>query len=69
MKKKYEWSKLFDIFFIINASSDIVCHGFLAKSQNNFADKNKCRLNGPMNPKIFFTFIPNCLRITLPISA
>ena len=25
MKKKYEWSKLFDIFFIINASSDIVC--------------------------------------------
>ena len=24
MKKKYEWSKLFDIFFIINASSDIV---------------------------------------------
>ena len=25
MEKKYEWSKLFDIFFIINASSDIVC--------------------------------------------
>ena len=27
MKKKYEWSKLFDIFFIINASSDIVWVG------------------------------------------
>ena len=28
MKKKYEWSKLFDIFFIINASSDIVWPGY-----------------------------------------
>ena len=28
MKKKYEWSKLFDIFFIINASSDIVWSSF-----------------------------------------
>ena len=38
MKKNAEWLKIFDTFYVINASSDIVCSD-LAKDDDDVASK------------------------------